>query len=196
MGKGLASSSIFVRSNIKFRSMRSRWLLVLLLLSGVFTACFDGDVVELNYRSTLEASFLIPDSVKTDTVYVLQATPAENPLAILLDSFSVSPSTIQRVQIDTILVTIEAPNLSTVQLSRFDSLRLVSLEGTEVLVAADGSLKNAASDGFDAAEGVSLHQPLLDSALLFQLYAFPADFVADSVRLQFTMELTISGKAN
>lgn len=175
--------------------MRRHIFFFLVLTCAAFTSCLNGEVITLNYKNTLTTTFIIPDSVKADTTYILNAEPLENPIAILLDSFKVSSSTIQSVLIDTAFVKVSTPNSFGTNLNFLDTLTLFYMDGSEVKVGAIGSFEDISETGFKVQEGISLHSQLLNDDLRFTINGFSNREVKDSVLLEFTLNLSITGEA-
>lgn len=158
------------------------------------SSCFNGEVVTLNYTDTLTSTFIFPDSVKSDTTYILTATAEVNPFDILLDSFNVSSSTIDRVAIDTAFIKISSLNNASVNLGFLDSVSLFYIENEDILIGSTGSFDSESEKGFRASDAISLHNVLLNNSLQFKINGITAEDVKDSVFLEFTVNLTITGE--
>ena len=113
----------------------------------------------------------------------------------MLDSFKVSGTTIQSVLIDTAFVMIITPNSSNVKLNILDTMSLFYSDGSDILIGSIGSLDEVSETGFKVQEGISLHNQLLNDNLLFKLNGLTNEEVKDSVLLEFTFNLSISGEA-
>ncbi len=159
------------------------------------SSCLNGEVVRLNYKNTLITTFLLPDSVQADTTYVLNLQPSENPLDVLLDSFKVSRSSIQKVQIDTAFIKISELNSSRINLGFLDSMALFMVDGEDVLIGTRGDFATETEKGFRVSDGINLRNQLLDNSLQLKLFGFTAKEIKDSVFLEFTLNLTITGEA-
>lgn len=168
--------------------------LLFLLSAGLFSACLDGEVVRLQYQDDFSVTFVFPDSMRKSERYWATARPTKNPLQILIDSFSVSESSIKRLQIDT--ARIEITNPKNISLNAFDTLTLFYTNGTdEEVIGALGKSKKTKKTGLKTKREVSLHEFLLNETLQFKLHTTAADDIKDSVFLQFKFDVSVRGKA-